>query len=242
MLRRTVLLNADRKWTLLVEAMAIVASILLAFAIDAWWDARSDRSAERAALDRLLTEYDQNLALLAVDKNVHQKALTATGQLLAMVGPNRRFRGDTAEIGKILVACLTNPTFNPRLGATNSLIASGDLRLIGDAHLQAMLSQWPGSAGDLLEWQEIERNHGEELILNLTYDFVAWPDVDFALGLSERPSAFDSNFSALLTSRRFEGLLNNRRWNLRNIMRGIGKLEADTIQLIERLKARRSLL
>lgn len=29
--------------TILAEAAAIIVSILLAFAIDAWWDARADR-------------------------------------------------------------------------------------------------------------------------------------------------------------------------------------------------------
>jgi hypothetical protein len=102
--------------------MAIVASILFAFSIDAWWDARADRSAERAAIDRLMVEYRQNLALLAEEKGRHQQALAATEQLLSMIGPKPQLRDDTTEIGKILATCLTNPTFNPYLGATNSLI------------------------------------------------------------------------------------------------------------------------
>lgn len=84
------MLSAGRRYTLLVEAIAIVASILLAFAIDAWWAARADRSAERDAIDRLIVEYRQNLALLAVDKETHHSALTATGQLLAMIEPSKQ--------------------------------------------------------------------------------------------------------------------------------------------------------
>lgn len=41
---------------------------------------------------------------------------------------------------------------------------TGDLRLIGDPEIQRGLTQWPRTAQVLIEWQEIERHHGEELI------------------------------------------------------------------------------
>lgn len=165
--RAGAVLAAERRWTLLIEAVAIVASILLAFSIDAWWDERADRSAERAAVDRLIAEYESNLALLAVEEDTHHKALAATAQLLAMTGPDPHLLADTAAIGTIMVACLTNPKFSPAQGPTDVLIASGELRLIGDTQLQAMLTQWHAASEGVREWQEIERHHGEELILGL---------------------------------------------------------------------------
>ena len=42
-----------RATRLLVEGAVIVASILLAFGIDAWWDARTERTQERALLTAL---------------------------------------------------------------------------------------------------------------------------------------------------------------------------------------------
>ena len=39
-----------------MEGLAIVASILFAFGIDAWWDGRADRIAEREYLERLLDD------------------------------------------------------------------------------------------------------------------------------------------------------------------------------------------
>ena len=36
-----------------VEAILIIASILAAFAIEAWWDSRSDRNEERVLLGAL---------------------------------------------------------------------------------------------------------------------------------------------------------------------------------------------
>ena len=47
-----------------VEAAAIVGSILLAFAIDAWWEDRNDVELERRLLTVLLAEFEQNRELL----------------------------------------------------------------------------------------------------------------------------------------------------------------------------------
>lgn len=42
-----------------VEAVAIVGSILLAFAIDAWWDERQVAAAQRAQMRALLEEFKE---------------------------------------------------------------------------------------------------------------------------------------------------------------------------------------
>ena len=45
---------------LLVEALAIVASILAAFAIDAWWDGRQNLAEEVELLVGLTEEFEEN--------------------------------------------------------------------------------------------------------------------------------------------------------------------------------------
>ena len=60
-------------WTrLYIEAAAIVASILLAFAIDAWWADRLERREMVLVLDRLSAEFEANYTMLArSDCRVH---------------------------------------------------------------------------------------------------------------------------------------------------------------------------
>ena len=221
---------------ILAEGGAIVISILLAFAIDAWWQERSDRAREEAAIHRLIVEYQTNLARLTEDKLDHQNVLAATNQLLDMIGPDPAAVEDEDAMAQILIHCLTNPVLEPRLGTTNSLIASGEIRLLEDNEIQSKLTEWPMLAQELIDWQQIERMHGEELILDLTYDYVAWPDMDVALGYEGNPSRFDSDFEGLLSSKRFEGLLDNRRWNTRNAIERINVLEDETVKLIRRLQ------
>jgi hypothetical protein len=96
-----------------------------------------------------------------------------------------------------------------------------------------MLTECPVAAQYLIRWQDVERMHGEELILPYTYDYVAWPDVESALGLSQEPSRFSSDYEGLFSSMRLEGLLNNRRYNTREIISFLDELEARTRVLIE---------
>ncbi len=230
--------NRSVPWPrILAEGGAIVVSILLAFAIDAWWQERSDRDREQTAIRRLIVEYEANFDRLEADKKTHEAVLAATDQLLDMVGPDPAEVEDQKAISRILIACLTNPVTEPRLGTTNSLIASGEIRLLRDEDIQSNLTEWPMLAEELIEWQQIERMHGEELILSLTYDFVAWPDMDVAFGNDGNRSRFESDFEGLLSSIRFEGLLNNRRWNTRVAIERIEKLKVVTAALIERLES-----
>ena len=55
----------DSTWRrLFAEGAVIVASILLAFAIDAWWDGRQQRAAEREALAGLTVDFEANAGRL----------------------------------------------------------------------------------------------------------------------------------------------------------------------------------
>lgn len=226
-----------RFWTLVAEGFAIVASILLAFAIDAWWEARGEHAAAQAAMRRLISEYEQNLEKLADVRQRHEDVLGAIAGIMPLFAPDQSALNASDDVGLRLVGTLSNPVFTPRLGATRSLQASGELALIEDADLQAMLSEWESAVRDVIDWQEIERMHGEERIVPLTYDFIAWPDVDAALGNEEQPSAFASDYDALFRSRRLEGLYFNRRWNNRESVRRIDELTGQTEVLIERLRS-----
>ena len=63
-----------------VEAAAIVAGILLAFAIDAGWDERNEREEEKEILQSLVVEFEANRdeadSVLRVHENALQHAAT----------------------------------------------------------------------------------------------------------------------------------------------------------------------
>jgi hypothetical protein len=69
-----------------VEAAAIVASILLAFAIDAWWDDRLDQQQEDEVLAILLAEFEDNRTELDQTLLTLAKSHNAADQLLMFGG------------------------------------------------------------------------------------------------------------------------------------------------------------
>jgi hypothetical protein len=80
-------MNSDRKvpWVRIsAEAVAIVGGILLAFAIDTWWDSRSDREMESQLLTRLRAELQENVVGIeefAPISNSFDAGLTVVGEL-----------------------------------------------------------------------------------------------------------------------------------------------------------------
>ncbi|MDA7737998.1 hypothetical protein N8855_00960 [bacterium] len=224
-----------------IDFFIVVFGIFAGFQLTEWNADRNDRLAEVTILERLIDEYQENLELLAADRDISESTVTGTAYLLSLIAPKPDPNISDENIALPLVNCLTNPKFIPALGVTNSHMASGDIKLIQSAQIQSRLSQWQAQAQVLIEWEEIERMHGEELILGFTYDYVAWPNIDQYLGqfsVHDSPSKLTSEFQDLFSSKRFEGLLSNRVYNVRASIERIVALEADTQALIELLQAR----
>ena len=233
----------DHDWfAVAVDFVILVVGVFIGLQVTDWSQSRADRASEAAAIERLVAEYERNLDLLAVDKDKSQKVMAASVQLLAMIAPEPDPAIDDATVQPLFTDCLVNPVFTPALGATNSLLASGDLGLIDDTEIQRRLSQWEATAQVLIEWQEIERHHGEELIVGLTFEYVAWPTLDAAFEGRPGRGRLTSDFAGLFSSKRFQGLLYNRWYNMRAAIRRIEALETETAELIRLLQSRRDAL
>lgn len=124
------------------------------------------------------------------------------------------------------------------------MIASGNLQLLRDLELQSMLTEWPAATMSMLEWQQIERESTEQFMLPFTYDFVSYSDVLAALKPGDekyelgdfQSSPLSSNFDKLFASLRFEGMLNSRRINLRELIEQSRRLENNASAILERLQ------
>jgi hypothetical protein len=223
-----------------VDFLIVVVGVFVGLQAQEWSNARADRNAERAAIGRLIVEYQQNLDILEAEKEKSREALAATEDLLSMIALENYPAEMDEDVARTILSCLQNAKFVPALGTTNSLIASGHLGLIGDPEIQKALNQWPALAQVLIEWQEIERNHGEELILGETFEYVSWPTLLSFVDDGWQASALANDLEGLFSSRRFEGLLTNRRYNTRMSIGRIEVLEAETNLLVDRLQARMS--
>ena len=230
--------RAQNWFAVAVEFVIVVVGVFVGLQAQDWSTARAEQKAERAAIERLIVEYKSNLELLDADREESRKTMVASERLLAMISPEPAAVIADKALAQTILDCLTNPKFVPTLGTMNSLVASGDLRLIGDPEIQRRLTQWPRTAQVLIEWEEIERHHGEELILGLTFDYLAWPTLLSLLDDSNPSSALESDYKGLFSNRRFEGLLVNRRYNIRKSLGRIDELVKDTQELVNQLEGR----
>lgn len=126
---------------LTMEAVAIIASILFAFGIDAWWDGvRADRET-REILKAVQLEMDSNLAALRDSISHHLEIVAAIDTA----------QDQMSSDGVQFTAVIDVEVFEPNTGALDTLIAAGMLGEFKDPALQISLGAFSGFAKDLAE-------------------------------------------------------------------------------------------
>jgi len=127
--------------TITVEAAAIVVSILLAFAIDAWWAEKKDSDVEHVALLALHSDFIESREQLA---GVLRSLESAPGDFARFqsITTAELIEIDPKAIRSFLTALAKNHTFDPVTATLDALANDGRLGLISDAQLLAQLSYW----------------------------------------------------------------------------------------------------
>ena len=129
-----------------LEGFVIVGSILLAFAIDAAWDARGERLDSLETLQVLeqdLLDSQSEVARVIDREEAHAAAfyffISSTPAELRDLGPD--------EAATVYMDIGATPT----LGAFDAVIRSGQLANLDDPELLRMVSRWSGVLNDILD-------------------------------------------------------------------------------------------
>ncbi len=139
---------------LAVEAVAIVASILLAFAIDAWWEERVLRIEEQQILQGLREEFLSVHAVLSEHLSDHLKDLQILEDFLRAAG-NASAENAGPIVDAVLVELLSPNTSDLGSGALNALLSSGRIEILANRTLRARLASWEGVMGEVWDDQAI---------------------------------------------------------------------------------------
>jgi len=140
---------------LVAEGLVIVASILLAFALDTWWDATKERREEREALESLHTEFADARDQLAFYLGAHERIEAAAAGLSGLVRDAMAAGERSVTVADTALALVyVPPTFNPMLGTLDGLLASGRLGLLRDPELRRSLAAWEGRLREATEEED----------------------------------------------------------------------------------------
>jgi len=135
---------------LLAEATAIVLSILLAFAIDAWWEDRNDRQAEDLLLQRLKADFIEIQSAILMIEAEHRETSAACIALMNIAdGVSIPSTPDYDRM--VALVFLTSRTFNPGTGAVAAFLNSEGAKLVDSQPLADLLLSWSGLVEELQE-------------------------------------------------------------------------------------------
>ena len=142
-------------WTRIsVEAAAIVGSILLAFAIDAWWEGQKDRETEQELLVSLIQEFEGAATEFDIRwTEAEQRRIAATQ--LAALNDKTIVQVDPETLYRLWIQTYSPSISDPPEGTLTSAIATGRLSLIRNKLLKSRLTGWSGRLANL---HNTERN------------------------------------------------------------------------------------
>lgn len=121
--------------------MAIVISILLAFAIDAWWADRAASIEEAEILTALQREFEINLVTLE-EQLAYREAVRASANTILQAAAGK-IQLEPAEFDRLLGDILWTGWVDLSSGALGSLLQSGKLSLIKNRKLSEHLAALP---------------------------------------------------------------------------------------------------
>jgi hypothetical protein len=138
---------------LLVESSAIVASILMAFAIDAWWENRESQKSLNMELTNVISELRENKALVELQIAVLGNITVSRRSLLNAMDANKKNTYVSVPGSLAWLSTAPSPTLDASFGALDTIVSSGRMARIDDPKLRSGLAGIKSKFEDVLEEQ-----------------------------------------------------------------------------------------
>jgi hypothetical protein len=222
-------------WNRLVaEGAVIVASILLAFAIDAWWDERADDIQERALLTGLVEDFHAASEDLNRARTLHEAKSVAAAQLLSWAESEGSGDIRAEQVERAISTMFAHPTFDPPMGTVRTILGSGRLDLLGNPELVRELTRWSALFEDLREDEENAKRHLYQSLFPFLSQRLNLKDLDKTSYMQWPGDKALTDANRLLSSVEFQSIV-FMAWSLeKNVAEGLVPAEA-AIDRITRL-------
>ncbi len=184
-----------------------MVSILVAFGLDATWARYGEAQAERGILRSLHDEFEDARSRIEGAIAEEHSSLAATAKLMDHLGPSpRELSSDSAEA--LVAAIVAWNTLEVPAGALNSLLASGELRIVRSDSLRAALARWPALVADVRENYDWRRQAMDEAFFPHIAPYISVRSALSRLPFTDwGPSDFDLDPGLIQRDPVFEGLL-----------------------------------
>ena len=135
----------------------VIASILIAFTLDAWW--ADKQLQDEIAEDLAIVEYElaENIRLVQVTMDIMSQVVAANDELIAELLAYPDSAMVEIEGTTLFWAVFINPTLDPSLGGTDAWIAAGRLGGLESPVLRQRLASVRGKVADVVEEQRMAR-------------------------------------------------------------------------------------
>ena len=232
-----------------VEAVAIVASILLAFAIDAGWREYVEGQRAREVLIALLDDFETSKANINDWRNFHLAVQQSNIKLLnAVTSSEITLTND--QIGRLLgeLSWWDSGSYFST-GALNSLIYGGELSVIEDDALRQLLADWPSQ----IQYVESLQRQDYDYFLNVWTPFLranSYLPLQSPIGtrMPGRPDepmfAIDLqlegswSYAEMVASEEFHNILTQKSWIQFDILAAFDKADVLIDQTIQRIESK----
>jgi hypothetical protein len=216
--------GSQKYWipVLLAESVAVVVSILLAFAIDAWWENREERAEEQNILLGLQTEFETNLGFIERERIYRNAVLASIQQLFDASDEQISLEPETLD--ELIGDLYWWGQAEYSKGATENIVQGGSLSIIQNEELRSLLASLAGefdaAVRQELQDQDTTRNVvGPFLRQNASLAQIAntMEGGTPGTGLNPVPAIYprgaQRDHSALLNNSEFIGILVLKHWD-----------------------------
>jgi hypothetical protein len=191
----------------LYEGIVIVASILVAFALDASWSNYQDSKIEQRVLGELKEEFESAQTRIGSSITQLETVLEASLDLAGTLGKDTlALSPDTAQ--KLVNRILWMDTLEVPTSVVDSIISSGQVRLISSSELREALAEWPAYISDVRENHEWHRVETDEYLVPYMARYLSIRDAMISgEGTRLAPGTFDYDVVPMQRDKVFEGRL-----------------------------------
>lgn len=141
------------------DSIVIIGSILIAFAIDAWWTDKSNLKQKEALLINLKQDFEESKVQLDQLKFNHNKIEKNVETLLIWSDKESLSEANIMQFDSILGAIWWRQVYDPQMGTLESILSLGRFDIIGNKKLLSELTKWASLIKDLNEVENSKIEH-----------------------------------------------------------------------------------